>query len=109
MYNLVGYKETNLLYSGNRTQVYRGIRVSDRQPVIIKILHNPNPTFNELVQFRNQYTITYNLTSPSVVKPIALERYGNGYALIMLDEGAIALLDYWQQSNHSLSDFLKIA
>ncbi|MEL7037284.1 MAG: AAA family ATPase [Cyanobacteria bacterium J06592_8] len=109
MYNLVGYQETNLLYSGTRTQVYRGIRISDQQPVIIKILRNLNPTFNELVQFRNQYTIICNLNSPWVVRPLGLERYGNGYALVMLDEGAIALIDYWQQSDRSLAKFLNIA
>ncbi|NEP14946.1 MAG: AAA family ATPase, partial [Symploca sp. SIO2C1] len=46
---------------------------------------------------------------PTIVRPLALERYGNGYALLMPDEGAIALWEYWQQSKHSLVEFLSIA
>lgn len=37
MLNLAGYQETNLLYSGIRTQVYRAIRSTDSQSVIIYV------------------------------------------------------------------------
>ncbi|MDY7019867.1 MAG: AAA family ATPase, partial [Cyanobacteriota bacterium] len=109
MVNLTGYQEKNLLYSGIRTQVYRAIRVTDSQPVIIKVLRNPNPSFQELVQFRNQYIITHHLNSLYIVQPLALERYGNSYALVMPDQGEIALDNYWKQSEHSWVEFLKIA
>ncbi|WP_017663264.1 hybrid sensor histidine kinase/response regulator [Baaleninema simplex] len=109
MLNLAGYREIDLIYTGNHTLVYRGQRTQDSRPVIIKVLRNPNPNFNELVRFRNQYVITRSLVSPYIVRPLALERYGNGYALIMPDEGAIPLSNYWQQSSRSSSDFLSIA
>ncbi len=109
MLNLPGYQETNQIYTGTRTLVYQAIRATPRQPVIIKILRNPHPTFNELVQFRNQYIITRNLKHSAIVQPLALERYGNGYALVMADLGAIALVDYWQNSEQTLSSFLHIA
>ena len=105
---LAGYQETTLLYAGTRTLVYRGIRDCDLQPVTIKVLRNPHPNFQELVQFRNQYVITCNLEHPAIVQPLALEPYQNGYALVMPDEGAIALSDYWQQSNPSLIEFLHL-
>ncbi|MBD2543460.1 MULTISPECIES: hypothetical protein [Planktothricoides] len=54
MLNLSGYQETKLLYSGNRTLVYRAIQVQTLQAVIIKVLRNSHPNFNELVPFRNQ-------------------------------------------------------
>ncbi|WP_426559117.1 AAA family ATPase, partial [Dapis sp. BLCC M172] len=109
MLNLSGYQQTNEIYAGNRTVVYRAIRDIPRQPVIIKVLRNPHPNFNELVQFRNQYIITRHLEHPNIVKPLALERYGNGYALIMPDNEAIALSNYWQNSEQSLTNFLTIA
>ncbi|MEL7037960.1 MAG: serine/threonine-protein kinase, partial [Cyanobacteria bacterium J06592_8] len=109
MLNLTGYQETNLLYNGTRTQVYRAIRTCNQKSVIVKVLRNPHPSFNELVQFRNQYIITRHLNTPHIVQPLALERYGNGYALIMPDQGAISLGDYWKASEHSLMEFLKIA
>ena len=109
MLNLAGYQEKNLLYSGTRTLVYRAVRATDTRPVIIKVLRNPHPSFNELVQFRNQYVITRHLKHPSILRPIALERHGNSYALVMPDEGAIALGDYWQQEERNLTEFLDIA
>ncbi len=109
MLNLSGYQETKLLYSGNRTLVYRAIQVQTLQPVIIKVLRNSHPSFNELVHFRNQYAIAHHLNSPYILQPLALERYGNGYALIMPDYGAIALSDYWEKSSRSLEEFLHIA
>ena len=109
---LPGYDLGETLYKGTRTLVYRGTRHSDNQPVIIKFLRNEYPTFSELVQFRNQYTIAKNLDLPGIVQPLALETYGNGYALVMADEGYISL-EEWQQGKFSgefsIADFLTIA
>ncbi|MDJ0712710.1 MAG: AAA family ATPase [Prochloraceae cyanobacterium] len=109
MLNLPNYQETNQIYVGTNTLVYRAIRTIDRQPAIVKILRNPHPNVNELVQFRNQYSIARLLEHPTIVQPLALENYGNGYALVMKDEGEIPLWDYWQKSPRSLSEFLAIA
>ncbi|NEO88154.1 MAG: serine/threonine-protein kinase PknK, partial [Spirulina sp. SIO3F2] len=109
MLNLTNYQDTELLYSGTRTLVYRAIHLSNEQSVIIKVLRNSHPTFSELVQFRNQYVITQNLDSPYIVKPLALERYNNGYALVMPNEGAVSLSSYWQDSEQDLSELLTLA
>ena len=108
MLNLDKDKEQEIIYEGSRTLVYRAIR-ANREPAIVKVLRNPHPSFNELVQFRNQYIITGHLEHPHIVRPIALERYGNGYALVMPDDGAIALSEYWQQAERNLAEFLAIA
>ena len=108
MLNLPNYYLSENLYQGVRTLVYRGQRNWDKKPVIIKVLRNPHPSFNELVQFRNQYIITRHLEHPAIVQPLSLERYNNGYALIMPDSGAIALSEYWQNSEQTLTNFLKI-
>ena len=109
---LPGYDLGETLYKGTRTLVYRGTRHSDNQPVILKFLRNEYPTFSELVQFRNQYTIAKNLDLPGIVQPLALETYGHGYALVMADEGYISLGE-WQQRKFSgeldIADFLIIA
>ncbi|HLO50006.1 MAG TPA: serine/threonine-protein kinase PknK, partial [Kamptonema sp.] len=88
------YQITEELYTGPRTLVYRGIRTSDQQPVVIKILRNPYPNFTEIVQFRNQYTIAKNLDFPNIVKPLTLEVYHNSYALVMEDFGGVSLSNY---------------
>ncbi|MGD1805961.1 AAA family ATPase [Dapis sp. BLCC M126] len=107
--NLPNYDFSENLYQGTRNLVYSGQRTSDKKPVIIKVLRNPHPSFNELVQFRNQYIITRHLEHQAIVQPLALERYNNGYAMVMPDEGAIALSEYWQNSEQTLSNFIYIA
>ncbi|HLO51915.1 MAG TPA: protein kinase, partial [Kamptonema sp.] len=92
--NFLNYQITEQLYAGTRTLVYRGIRISDQQPVVIKLLRNEYPNFTELLQFRNQYTIAKNLTFASIIQPLSLEAYRNSYALVMEDFGGVSLSTY---------------
>ena len=107
--HLPGYQILERLHVSSHTLVSRAIRESDRRPVVLKVLGNPFPSFNDLVRFRNQYVITKNLDSPYIVRPLVLERYGKGYALVMPDERAVSLADYWQQFACDLSEFFTIA
>ncbi|XZO01632.1 MAG: AAA family ATPase [Microcoleus sp.] len=115
--NFPGYQITEQLYTGARTLVYRGISTSDQHPVVIKIIRNEYPNFNELVQFRNQYTIAKNLDFPHLVKPLTLETYHNSYALIMKDFGGVSLSEYLKIATEEskinkslpLAEFLNIA
>ncbi|MDZ8262652.1 AAA family ATPase [Nostoc sp. ChiQUE01b] len=108
--NIPGYRINEELYNGSRTLVYQGYRESDSLPVVIKLLKNPYPSFSELVQFRNQYTIAKNLNSPLIVQTYNLEPYHNGYALVMEDFGGISLKDWRiRERRQSLQEFLEIA
>ncbi|OYD87503.1 hypothetical protein CDG77_29040, partial [Nostoc sp. 'Peltigera membranacea cyanobiont' 213] len=107
------YRISEELYNGSRTLVYRGYQELDQKPVVIKLLKNPYPSFSELVQFRNQYTIAKNLNSPLIIQTYSLEPYQNGYGLVMEDFGGISLKDYFtsvkMQYIASLQEFLEIA
>ncbi len=92
------YQITEQLYLGNRTLVYRAIRKCDRQPVVIKLLRNSFPDFNELLQFRHQYAIAKNFDLPNVVKTLALESYQHSYILVMKDYGGISLKKLLEKS-----------
>ncbi len=116
--SIPGYHLVEQLYSGSRTQVYRAIRETDaedgsakrlRHPVVIKFLHRDYPSFSELLQFRNQYTIAKNLRLPGVVAPYSLESYNNSYALVMEDFGGISLRQYVQKRSLTLTEVLEIA
>ncbi|MEH2266272.1 trifunctional serine/threonine-protein kinase/ATP-binding protein/sensor histidine kinase [Nostoc sp.] len=111
--NISGYRISEELYNGSRTLVYRGYRETDSLPVVIKLLKNPYPSFSELVQFRNQYTIAKNLNSPLIIQTYSLQAYQNGYALVMEDFGGISLKDYFTSVETlqatSLQEFLEIA
>ncbi|WP_445241290.1 serine/threonine protein kinase [Microcoleus vaginatus] len=115
--SIPGYRAIEQLYSGSRTLVYRGFSESDNQPVVIKLLKSEYPTFSELVQFRNQYTIAKNIENSGIVKHLSLEVYRNGFALVMEDFGGISLAEYitndaWNLKDTittSLENFLQIA
>jgi len=108
--NLSGYAITEQLYAGQRTLVYRGVRDRDQLPVVIKLLRNEFPSFNELVQFRNQYAIAKTLNSPNIITTYGLEPYNNSYALIMEDFGGVSLKEWAikRGTELSLQDFLRI-
>ncbi|BDA72311.1 multi-sensor signal transduction multi-kinase [Calothrix sp. PCC 7716] len=114
MFTLPGYEPFEQIYSGVRTSVYRAVRKADKQPVVIKLLRNEYPTFSELVQFRNQYTIAKSLDIPGVIKTYSLEPYQNSYALVMEDFGGVSLKDWSTgkigvKSPTYLQDFFNIA
>jgi predicted ATPase/signal transduction histidine kinase len=104
-----GYKLKAKIYQGYRTEVYRAIRLVDQQNVVIKLLQLEFPTFNELLQFRNQYTIAKNLHNPGIVSLLSLESYGNSYALVMEDSGGISLQEYTKTQKLNLLEFINIA
>lgn len=104
LFPISGYRITEEIYCGGKTLVYRGVREQDKKPVVIKLMRNEYPTFNEIAQFRNQYTITKNLEIAGIIKPVSLENYRNGYALIMEDFGGISLQD-WVQQNKSKDEY----
>ncbi len=95
MVSISGYHILEQLYNGSRTLIYRAIRENDRKPVVIKLLKNSLADFSELVQFRNQYTITKNIHSPYIIQSYSLEDYRNTCALVMEDMGGISLKEYF--------------
>ncbi|MBD2166854.1 AAA family ATPase [Calothrix membranacea FACHB-236] len=104
-----GYQIVSQLYAGARTNVYRAIRESDSLSVIIKMLAAEYPSFHELLQFRNQYTISKYLNIPGIIQPLSLDTYGNGYILVMSYTGDISLQEYIKNTNLCLLEFLHIA
>jgi predicted ATPase/signal transduction histidine kinase len=113
--HLLGYEIVEQIYEGKRTLLYRGVRQSDSLPIVIKLLKNPFPSFKELAQFRNQYTIAKDIDSPYVIKMMAIEPYKNVYAIVMEDFSGISLREILRRvgrfgnNPHTLTTFIKIA
>ena len=111
IFKIPNYQIIETVYSGSRTLVSRSIRTNDQLPVVIKLLKSDYPSFSELVQFRNQYTIAKNLHYPGIIQTYSLEPYRNGYALVMEDFGGISLKEWALKGENALSlrEFLQIA
>lgn len=91
-----GYAVTEQIYQNERTAVYRALQAKPERRVVIKVLRQSHPSFDALVKFRNQYTITQDLSIAGIVNPLSLEPWSNGYALVMEDCGSQSLDQYVQ-------------
>ncbi|MFK8183741.1 MAG: AAA family ATPase [Phormidesmis sp.] len=107
--SICGYTITEQLYEGSRTSVYRAVS-AQQQSVVIKLLQQAYPTFGDIIHFRNQYSITKNLPVPGIIRPLSLEPWRNGYALVIEDFGGISLQQYMEQNQAlTLIEILSVA
>ena len=107
--NLNGFQIENLIYCGNSTNLYRGWRNHDQQPVIIKQLNKSYPSKEELARFRQEYTIMHGIHSSDIIKAYSQEKCQNSLAMILEDfngQSIEKLLPGWE---FELGNFLKLA
>jgi len=62
MINLSGYQINEEIFISYNSTLFRGIRSSDKKPVIIKLLNKEYPSEKELSYFRREYEITEKLS-----------------------------------------------
>ncbi|WP_414513355.1 AAA family ATPase [Nostoc sp. PCC 9305] len=108
MIALPGFQIVTLLKAGVKAVIYRGIKIKDRCPVIIKGLRPEQCTPNNIEQLKHEYAIAQRLNTTAAVKAYALEMHQGIPYLIMEDFQARSLdqlLDQFQQ----FVPFLKIA
>jgi PAS domain S-box-containing protein len=109
--HLPGYELLEKIHHHSKSIVYRatqeivGAEASSR-PVIVKLLAAEYPSYQDLINFRHQYTIAKDLDLPGTVQIYSLEEHDRGYAIVMEDFGGIPLDQCLKQL--SLSDTLKI-
>ncbi|MEH2162186.1 MAG: AAA family ATPase [Nostoc sp.] len=108
MIALPGFKIVTLLKAGVKAVIYRGIKVEDQRPVIIKGLRPEQCTPNNIEQFKHEYAIAQRLNIAAAVKIYALEMHQGIPYLIMEDFQARSLDELLDQFQQPIS-FLKIA
>ena len=109
MITLSGYRINSILYTGNEIEIYRGQRIKDNQPVIIKMLKNDYPSQNQISKLRHEYQILSSLNEPEIIQAIELVETRNLPALILADIDGISLKQWLANNDLDLSQFLKIA
>ncbi|MEH2390106.1 MAG: AAA family ATPase [Nostoc sp.] len=108
MIALPGFQIVALLKAGVKAVIYRGIKVKDQCPVIIKGLRPEQCIPDNIEQLKHEYAIAQRLNIAAAVKAYALEMHQGIPYLIMEDFGGRSLdllLDQFQQP----VPFLKIA
>lgn len=97
------------IYESANSLVYRGIRQSDNQPVILKILKENYPTPQELTRYRTEYQITKSLNISGCIKAYDLQPYQNTLVMFLEDFGGESLKIQMTQKPFNLEEFLHIA
>jgi diguanylate cyclase (GGDEF)-like protein len=98
------YEILEKIHEGIETVIYRGKR--KQEPVAIKLLKSEYPTLEEITRLRHEYKVLKDLTIKGVVKPYSLEKYQNGFALILEDFGGQSLSQILRSRKLTISECL---
>jgi serine/threonine protein kinase len=106
---IAGYQILSAIYESANSLVYRGVKIRDRLPVIVKVLKQDYPTKAELQRYEQEYEILRNLNIQGAIKAYSLVPYQRTVALILEDFGGISLRQFMQQRCLTLVEFLNLA
>ncbi|MEG3886890.1 serine/threonine-protein kinase, partial [Microcoleus sp. herbarium19] len=115
MLKLDGYQILTQIYESNNSNIYRGIRQHNNQPVILKFLKEEYPTASELTRYKQEYEITRNLNLDGVIKAYELKPSQQTWAIVLEDFGASSLKRLMNECKaastraFTLQEFLSIA
>jgi len=109
MQTLQGYHLKTLLHQGSCSLVYRAIRESDMQPVVIKLLNIDYPSQEDLARFKRGYSLIKGLRAESVIGVYSLERYKNSLFIVMEDIGGGSVASLLLSGALGLERFLQLA
>lgn len=109
MIALEGYAISEHLSQSSPTGIYRGVRLSDSAPVILKILDVEFPSPVQLARIRHEYELVKSITHPGVISVYSLEKIRNSLAIVMEDFGGIPLRALIAENSLPIEDKLKIA
>ncbi|MEY3870021.1 MAG: hypothetical protein RLZZ338_3912, partial [Cyanobacteriota bacterium] len=104
-----GYRIVSRIYESANSEVYRAIRESDGQRVILKILKQDYPTPAELTRYKQEYELTRTLNIEGVVKVYGLEKYQNTLVMFLEDFGGESLKKLLDNHLLTIGEFLSIS
>ncbi len=108
MFDLPGYQIVSQIHDGRRSLIYKGRRLIDSLPVIVKVLKNKYPTLVESLRFQQEYMMLRSLGSYGVVRAYAIENVHHTSAIIMEDFGGVSLDKSFQDEPKDLKEILSI-
>ena len=107
--SLAGYEILEKISLGSHSSAYRGIRLSDKTPVIIKAPTTKFVSLDLINRFRNEFNIGSQFDSELIIKYYSLEPYKNGLAIVSEDFGGVKLSDLIPGEGMDVPTFLNAA
>ncbi|MEM7031047.1 MAG: serine/threonine-protein kinase PknK, partial [Chloroflexota bacterium] len=87
MIDIAGYQILDLIHEGRNSVVYRGKRLADLAPIVVKVMNIEYPSREDLARFRHEFEILRRLTVDGAVSGYSLEQVENRLAIVMEDFG----------------------
>lgn len=82
------FETHEIIYESANSIIYRGTRMKDQCPVVLKKLNRVDPTPIELSRFRREYTLANQFDHPGIIKVYEiLESDDNSLLIVMEDCG----------------------
>lgn len=103
------YSLGDKIHEGNLTVVYRARLEESGDPVVVKLLRNPDPGLREMGKLQQEFEFGKELGDEVVARPLALQESSGAVALILEDFGGISLKDLVGSGRLAVRSFLKIA
>ena len=91
MLSIAGYELKAQLHQSLRTWVYRGRRIRDGLPVVLKLLAEEYPGFEEVTRFKREYEVSRKVSGDGAVVVLDLEPVRSSWAIVMEDRGGRTL------------------
>ncbi len=107
--SILGHKISKKINESSRSVVYKAIRTSDKQPVIIKTLNTAYPTHKDIARIIHEYNILKTLNIAGVPRVFGLEKHNANSAIIFEYFEGISLKDFIRSNTIDLNAFLRIA
>ncbi|MFN6481872.1 MULTISPECIES: AAA family ATPase [unclassified Nostoc] len=108
MITLSNYQIIELIDEGTKTAVYRATRNKDNKLVVIKLLKTEYPELKDIAAFKHEYQLIKDLNISGVIQAHSLEKYNNGFAIVLENFDGNSLYKIIQAEKINLLDFLKI-
>jgi len=109
MLSIQGYSLESCIHEGNRTCVYRGVRDSDGQRVVLKVSKSEHPSPRTIASLKNEHAILSSLPHERVIATHGWGHHQNRHYLVLEDFGGVALYEALAPGKILIGDFLTTA
>lgn len=106
---LKGYKITSELYKGKRSKIFRGQRIYDGFPVIIKTKNKEYQNNEEMKELRWEFEVGSTIRANNVIQYLDLVKYNSGLAIIEEYFNGESIRELNKSKLFTLEEFLSIA
>ncbi len=103
------YQIIEELHDSPNSFVYRGYRLENSQPIILKILKPTYPSPERIAWFKQEYETTKSLQLKGVIAAYSLENYLHQWVMVLEDFGGESLNHFIQKRQFTIAEFLPLA